>query len=155
MSDDEDRDLTRARVVWPMYLFVAILLAVGVAFSYAFVFSTWSEGYHRVPGIYTWLVILAPFAAAAAAFRAVREQVKDDAARAAAHGRSPHAMQGNREKLAPHPLEPAGHALEDGPFRGAPRPAPIVAHVHAATPATPAPVVPSGAVSGEGPKLLT
>ncbi len=150
----EDDEFTRTRVVWPMYLFVAILLGIGVALFYVFVFNYWREGIHRIPGVATCLVVLAPFGAAGAAFRAAREQAKDDAARAAAHAR-PRAKLDKREKLAPHPVEPAGRAVADGPFRGAPRAAPIVAHVHGATPVRPAPVVAPAAGTGDGPKLLT
>jgi hypothetical protein len=131
-----------------MYLFIGGLLAAGVALTYALVWQRWSDE-NVGPGPYSYLVALAPFVCAVGAYRAIREQLTDDAQRS--DGQRAERRAAKREKLAPHPVTPA-HGPDTDPFRAAPRPPPVVVQARAPAVTTAAPVV-----AGEGapPKLLT
>lgn len=144
----------RQRTVWPMYVFVAVLLGIGCAMTYVLVWLRLEDPHSRGPGPYSLLVAVAPFAAAAAAYRATREQVHEDRRLAAARddARRERLRSDKQEMLAPFPVEPVGRGVDGGPFRAAPGPRPIVARVVGAGPAPAAPIVPGG---GEPPKHLT
>jgi hypothetical protein len=155
----DDLDLGRPRTVWPMYLFVGGLVALGLLLSYALLYRYYSssyDDYHYTPrrggpGGYTFLVCAAPFVAAAAAWRAIREQLRDDDARTS--GTRAERRAAKREKLTPRPAEATSRVFDGDPFRAAPQPPPIVARPAAPTAPDTAPIVAAG--DAAPPKLLT
>ncbi len=130
--------------VWPMLVFAAAMVIVGIVLVYVMLIGGGRVGYGSA------LVMIAPFALAIAAVSAVREEAADQFRRASEERARYRRERG--EKLAPHPVEPAARGgVDEGPFRTAPKPAPIVARV-ALRADTDAPIVPG---DDEPPKLLT